>query len=376
MTETEGALVESRHLDHMVVGFVAALRDAGLTVPVGSTIVFRRSLELVGVDRSLAVYWAGRATLVTCPEDLDVFDAVFDAYWQHRDQPGEQPEPEIEHLTIALDDGADDGEGGEVADEPDVVLRWSPAEVLREKDFALCSNDELEEAQRLMMRMRFATRLRPSHRHEPARHDRGRDDLRRTVREALRTEGEPMRRATTVKRQQPRRLVLLLDVSGSMESYARALLRFIHAAVVARRRVEAFALGTRLTRLTKELSSHDPDQAFRQATGAVVDWSGGTRLGAVLTDFNDQWGVRGMARGAVVVVLSDGWDRGDPGVLGEQMARLHRVAHRVVWVNPLKSTPGYAPLAGGMAAALPHVDEFIEGHNLASLEQLAAVVAA
>jgi hypothetical protein len=146
--------------------------------------------------------------------------------------------------------------------------------------------------------------------------------------------------------------------------------------VAGRRRgqVEVFALGTRVTRLTRELATHDPDAALRRAAGAVVDWSGGTRLGDGLARFNDRWAVRGLARGAIVVVLSDGWDRGDPAVLGEQMARLGRVAHRIVWVNPLKASPGYAPLAAGMAAALPYVDTFVEGHSVASLEALAEVV--
>jgi uncharacterized protein len=169
--------------------------------------------------------------------------------------------------------------------------------------------------------------------------------------------------------------VLLCDVSGSMEPYARALLRFLHGAVVGRGRVEAFALGTRLTRITRELSSRDPDAALAAAGRRVVDWSGGTRLGDGLREFTDRWGQRGMARGAVVVIFSDGWDRGDPGELGEQMARLSRLAYRVVWVNPLKASPGFAPLARGMAAALPHVDEFVEGHSLASLEELAEVIA-
>jgi hypothetical protein len=168
--------------------------------------------------------------------------------------------------------------------------------------------------------------------------------------------------------------VLLLDVSGSMEPYARAFVRFLHAAVVSRSRVEAFALGTRLTRITRELTSRDPDAAVRAAARRVVDWSGGTRLGAALRQFNDVWGVRGMARGAVVVIVSDGWDRGDPEVLAEQMARLARVAHRIVWVNPLKASPGYAPLAKGMAAALPHVHYFVEGHSLDALAELTRVI--
>jgi uncharacterized protein with von Willebrand factor type A (vWA) domain len=171
-----------------------------------------------------------------------------------------------------------------------------------------------------------------------------------------------------------RRLVLLLDVSGSMEPYARAMLRFVHAAVAGRQRVEAFSLGTRLTRVTRELNSRDPDLALRQASQRVQDWSGGTRLGECLRAFNDEWGVRGLARGAIVVILSDGWDRGDPAVLGEQMLRLQRVTYDLIWVNPLKVSPGYAPLARGMAAALPYVDHFVEGHSLAAMEELANVI--
>jgi uncharacterized protein with von Willebrand factor type A (vWA) domain len=159
-----------------------------------------------------------------------------------------------------------------------------------------------------------------------------------------------------------------------MEPYARGLVRFAHAAVVGRTRVEAFTLGTRCTRITRELRSRDPDVALRAAAAAVDDWSGGTRLGDGLQAFNDQWGVAGLARGATVVILSDGWDRGDPEVLGEQVARLHRVAHRVIWVNPLMAGPGFAPIARGMAAALPHVDELVEGHSLRSLEALAEVI--
>jgi uncharacterized protein with von Willebrand factor type A (vWA) domain len=168
--------------------------------------------------------------------------------------------------------------------------------------------------------------------------------------------------------------VFLCDVSGSMEPYARALVRFLHTVVVARGQVEAFALGTRLTRITRELSSRDPDVALTAAARQVVDWSGGTRLGEGLRTFNDEWGIRGLARGAIVVIISDGWERGDPALLAEQMMRLSRVAHRIVWVNPLKATPGYAPLAAGMAAALPYVDDFVAGHSLASLEDLAEVL--
>jgi uncharacterized protein with von Willebrand factor type A (vWA) domain len=226
-----------------------------------------------------------------------------------------------------------------------------------------------------MARLRFTTHRRRSRRQIPVKGAGDRPDLRRTVRWAIRHQGEAMRRAYTEQATRPRRLVLILDVSGSMEPYARALLRFAHAAVVARAKVEVFVLGTRLTRLTKHLTSRDPDAAIRQAFPQVKDWAGGTRLGEGIQRFNNDWGVRGMARGAVVVILSDGWDRGDPALLASEMQRLHRITYDLIWVNPLKATPGYAPLAAGMSAALPHVDRFIEGHSFASLEQLAAILA-
>jgi uncharacterized protein with von Willebrand factor type A (vWA) domain len=187
----------------------------------------------------------------------------------------------------------------------------------------------------------------------------------------------PIERAWKVQVFRPRRIVFLMDVSGSMEPYARALARFAHAAVGSRRigHVEVFAFGTRLTRITKQLTRRDPDAALSAATESVEDWSGGTRIGSVLQEFNDRWGVRGMARGAIVVICSDGWDRGDPELVASEMGRLSRVAHRVVWVNPLKASPGYAPLARGMAAALPFVDQFVEGHAVQSLETLAGVIA-
>ncbi|MEO8163015.1 MAG: VWA domain-containing protein, partial [Ilumatobacteraceae bacterium] len=258
--------------------------------------------------------------------------------------------------------------------EPSLTLRFSAAETLREKDFAEYSEVELRESQRLMHRLRLAGQPRRSMRFHSSRRRSSQHDLRRTVRASLANEGEPILRYWREPGKRLRRLVVLLDVSGSMEPYARALLRFMHSAVVGRQRVEAFAFGTRLTRITKELSNHDPDKALALASAQVPDWSGGTRLGESLRRFNDTWGVRGMARGAIVVVLSDGWDRGDPEILAEQMQRLKRVAYRVVWVNPLKVTPGYAPLARGMAAALPFVDHFVEGHSLASLEHLTDVI--
>jgi hypothetical protein len=363
--------------DRAAVAFTRLLRAAGLAVPVGATLQFAEALACVGCDRRERVYWAGRATLVKRPEDVATYDRAFAAFWLRAttaDASGDEPAVPV---LLAFDvPGGDDDEPGHDAGDgaPVVAVRWSPTEVLRHRDFAAYTAAEFAEARRLMADLRLAGALRRSRRRRPVARARGAPDVRRTVRRALRAGGEPVHRAFVAPGVQPRRLVLLLDVSGSMEPYARAFVRFLHAAVVSRSRVEAFAMGTRVTRITRELSSRDPDAAVAAAARRVVDWSGGTRLGECVKSFNETWGVRGLARGAIVVVLSDGWDRGDPAVLREQMARLARVAYRIVWVNPLKATPGYAPLAQGMAAALPLVDDFVEGHSLAALETLAEVI--
>ena len=365
-------------LDSHLVGFVDLLRRAGLAVPLGSTLDFGRALAEIGISTRSGVYWAGRATLVRRQEDVGTYDEAFERHWMSA-AAGSVAVAEQPTITLLLDvpedaavpdvdDGASDGDGDHIS------VRWSRTEVLASRDFADCTADELAELHDLMGGLRLFGATRRCRRLRPALH-RGRPDLRRTVRAALRTGGEPIHRAFSEPGVRPRRLVLLLDVSGSMEPYARALIRFLHAAMVGRRDVEAFALGTRLTRLTRELSTRDPDAALARAAVAVTDWSGGTRLGDGLRVFNDKWGVPGMARGATVVILSDGWDRGEPSVMEEQMGRLHRVAHQVVWVNPLKASPGYAPIARGMAAALPHVDRFVEGHSLDSLRSLVAVLA-
>jgi uncharacterized protein with von Willebrand factor type A (vWA) domain len=362
-----------------VHGFLAELRRAGVRVPVGSALLYAEALARLQAEPA-ALYWAGRATLVHRPEEIAPYDEAFARYWLgRRAGVAAEPAPE-ESVTLATDDpDAPEAPEPDVADDddpgPDLALRFSRTEVLRARDFATLDAGEQAEVNRLMADLRMAGALQRSRRRRPSRRTRGRPDLRRTVRASLRTGGEPVRRLTTVPSDRPRRVVLLADVSGSMEPYSRALVRFAHVAVAARARVEAFTLGTRLTRLTRELTTRDPDQALARAAAAVPDWSGGTRLGEALRRFNDQWGMRGVARGAVVVILSDGWDRGEPDELVEQMARLRRVAHRIVWVNPLKASPGYEPLARGMAAALPFVDEFVEGHSLDSLEELARIIA-
>ncbi len=378
----KGAGFANTGVDQMAVAFARVLRRNGLPVPVGTVVTYAEALAAVGVESGSRVYWAGRAVLVRRPEDLALYNVAFSAFWfGHM---GEKPEAIVENsVTLAIDDedGNDEDDEPDTPDDSDpgdvITVRFSAAETLRNKDFAEYSAEEFAEARTAMQSLRILGSPRRSRRLRPVTGTRAtrRPDVRRTVRRALRTDGLAVRRAFLQQSEKPRRIVLLLDVSGSMEAYARALLRFSQAAVVGRGRVEVFALGTRLTRITRELTNRNPDEALRRASSRVLDWSGGTRLGEGIRSFNDQWGVRGMARQSIVVVLSDGWDRGDPAQLGEQMQRLHRVAYRVIWVNPLKAAPGYQPLARGMAAALPHVDTFIEGHSLASLEELAKVFA-
>ncbi|MEQ8437752.1 MAG: VWA domain-containing protein [Ilumatobacter fluminis] len=370
----------TRDAGEIAVAFTRVLRGAGVRVPTSSTIAFGEALAELGVDHRDHTYWAGRATLVRRPEDIELYDRAFAVFWEHAaaNTIFELTEEEEIQLVVDSDDEDDDGDTPDEADpsdEPTIELRFSATEILRRKDFADYSPTELEQAQQLMSRLRLAGSPRRSLRLTSADSRTARPDLRRTVRAAMRAHGEPMRRHYLQPSTRPRRLVLLLDVSGSMEPYARALIRFVHAAVAGRQKVEAFALGTRLTRITRELASRDPDEAVSRAAVAVADYGGGTRLGDGLRIFNDEWGQRGMARGAIVVVLSDGWDRGDPEVLAEQMQRLQRVAYKLIWVNPLKVTPGYAPLARGMAAALPFVDEFVEGHSIDAIEHLADVIA-
>lgn len=372
----QGRQVDRSKLAILAAGFVDALRRAGVDVPIGATLQYVQALAAVNSVNRSARYWCGRTTLITRSEDFMTYHRVFGRYWVGADF--DESDELVTTTTVAVDETADGLEGGDLDDEnssePDIAMRYSAVEVLRDKDFADYDRQELAELSHLASRLRIGGAMRRSRRQRRSLRRQGQPDLRRTVRRALAHGGEPIDRAYRRKSEQPRRVVLLLDISGSMESYSRALLRFVHATVLARGRVEAFALGTRLTRLTREMATLDPDRSLANAAAAVDDWSGGTRLGESLQAFNDEWAVRGMARGAVVVILSDGWDRGEPELMAEQMARLQRVAYRIVWANPLKATDGYAPLARGMAAALPFLDEFVEGHSLRALEQLAIAV--
>lgn len=364
--------------ERSVAGFLDALRVAGLPVAVGSAILHAEALTLLEADPD-SLYWAGRITLTRSPAEIDLFDTVFARWWTAPAVATTELVTEQQRV-IGVDGSDGDGPDDPPADadsqeapEPDWSLRFSAVETLRSRDFADLDDLERTQLASLLADLRLLGSLRRSRRRRRVHHG-GRPDLRRTVRASMRTGGEPLRRAMTAPSRRPRRVVLLADISGSMELYSRVLMQFAHAAVASGADVETFAIGTRLTRLTRELTTHDPDRALARAAAAVPDWSGGTRLGAALRRFNDDWGVRGMARGAIVVILSDGWDRGEPSELAEQMQRLSRVAHRIVWVNPLRASTGYEPTARGMAAALPFVDDFIDGHSLDSLEHLARLV--
>ncbi|MEU4130074.1 vWA domain-containing protein [Streptomyces wuyuanensis] len=367
----------------VLVGFARALRAAGLDAGPDRVQTFLRALDVLGPRRRTDVYWAGRLTLCGGQDDLDRYDRVFAGYFGPRDRPeGPRarplpPAPPPPRLVVRPTDRVPGGAREEERRPGAAAALASPAEVLRHRDVAELTAAERDQVRRLLAAFSLRGEPRRSARLRPAR--RGVVDPRRTVRDWLRRGGEPARLRRRARAERPRRVVLLVDVSGSMAAYADALLRFAHAAAHrgpagSRSATEVFTVGTRLTRVTAALEHRDPDAALAAVAAAVPDWRGGTRLGEMLRAFLDRWGQRGMARGAVVVVLSDGWERGDPALLAAQMRRLHRLAHRVVWANPRKARPGYAPLAAGMAAALPSVDAFVEGHSLAALEHLAAVV--
>jgi uncharacterized protein len=360
----------------------AAMRAGGARVGVGELLGAHRALAAVDPSDRAAAYFALRSTLCSRHDDLGAFDAAF-AEWFGAGRP-EQPEP-----PPALDDVArvvlpSFGVPAVAPPAPEleaeiVPAAWSEVELLREKDFADYTAAERHLARRMMRTVAASLPTRASRRTRPALR-RGtpphaaRPDLRRTMRASLRTQGDPLERHWREPGERPRPLVLVCDVSGSMEPYARMLLVYLQACVAVGRRVEAFVFGTRLTRVTAELRGRDPDRALERAAHATQDWSGGTRIGEALATLNREHGRR-LGRSAVVVLLSDGWDRGEPQQLEREMARLGRCSHRLIWLNPLKAHPDYEPLTRGMQAALPYVDHFLAGNSLASLEQLASTLA-
>ena len=336
---------------------------------------FTQALGILGIGASQKVYWAGRSCLLTAPAQISLYNQVFQSYWLGRLDPLEQSSQEQAlQSELTFDDEAASLEEQEDSADENLFVSYSPAETLSHKDFADYTPAEREEAKKAIARMKISGPKRISRRLQPSKSRSSRLDLKRISKLATQTAGEPIRQVYLKSSQASRRLILLLDISGSMQDYARALTRFAHTAKVSLGNVEIFALSTSLTRLTRELSVKDPDLALKNASLAASDWSSGTRLGEGIEAFNSQWGARGLARGAVVIILSDGWDKGDPQKLSEQMARLKRIAHKVIWVNPLKATKDYEPLAQGMAAALPWIDDFVEGHSLFSLKNLVQII--
>jgi uncharacterized protein with von Willebrand factor type A (vWA) domain len=371
------------------------LRARGLPVGTGRILTFVRGVEAIGLTDRTSLYWTARATLVAGRADIDMFDEAFEA-WFRSLRLDDEPElslefslpPDAEDLEFGDGEMADatgvstaaswqhagDDEETAEADEAALRLVASAVEVLRAKSFAYLTEDERQRVARLIRELSIRVPIERTRRMRAA--NKGATlDVRRTLRRSLRTQGEPFDRAWRARRTRTRPLVLILDVSGSMAPYSRALLQFGYAAMAAGRRVEVFCFGTRLTRVTRVLRTKDPDRAMHEIGRIVADWEGGTRIGESLKSLLDGWSQRAALRGAVVVLCSDGLERGDPELLRAQMARLRRLAYRVVWANPLKGSPRYEPLARGMAAALPSVDVFLSGHNLESLEALAAALA-
>jgi len=374
VTSTPLAPTASHDAAEVLAGFARAVRYAGVGVTLDRSQAFLRAVALVGAGDRDGVFWAGRATLCASVDELETYDAVFGSWFGGGTvQPLRNRSPVRQVRQADLDDGEGDGED-DGADASRIHALASRTEVLRHRDVATLSRAERAEVRRLFGRLRSRPPARLSPRRRPSR--RGEVDARRTVREQLRRGGEPAAlefRAPVVK---PRRVVVLVDVSGSMGPYADSLLRWAHVLTTANRsRTEVFTIGTRLTRVTRAMRLRDGEAALEAAGSAVPDWSGGTRLGESLQVFLDRWGQRAVARGAVVVVMSDGWERGDSTLLAEQMQRLRRLAHRVVWVNPHQGKDGYAPVQSGIVAALPYVDEFIAGHSMATFEKALEVVA-
>ena len=369
--------------------FAARLRAAGMAVGPDHAVRWAEVLELTKPARAGELYWTARVTFLSSRGDLDRFDAVFRAVFGGLDDiaevRGQTPSLRrtarnelLASSTAPLEDaGGAEGEprSGPGGSGSGAEARWAPwrsrasaAERLVSTDFASLRDDELEALERFVKALTGSLPMRRSRRRRRQRAG-DRPDLRATLRRSRRHGGDPAVLERRLRRRRPRRLVALLDVSGSMEPYTRVFLQALWAATRAAR-AETFVFGTRLTRLTPSLGSSDPDAALSLAAGRVPDWSGGTRIGRSMKAFLDLYGRRGMARGAIVLILSDGWERDDPALLGAQMASLARLAHRIIWVNPRSAAPGFEPLAGGMAAALPHLDLLTSGNDLAALERV------
>jgi uncharacterized protein len=391
-------VLEVVDLPALAAAFGRRLHAAGLPVSPERSTRFARAVALAAPATRARLYWTARAVFVSAHEQVDLFDAVFGSVFDGRADPaarrgdpssppldapkagGRAPTPGARPIappggavwTSAPAAAAEDGRAD--APERDAPLAMASAEErLARKSFAALEPQELAAVRELMARLELATPLRRSRRAHSGRRGE-RIDLRRTIRSSLRTGGDPVHHARRRRRSRPRPLVVLCDISGSMEPYARAYVQFLQSAAGGGAHAEAFVFATRLTRLTRALRGRNPQAAIERAATAAPDWSSGTRIGEALRAFNDGFGRRGLARGAVVVVLSDGWEHGDPALVAREMARLARLAHRIVWVNPRAAARGFAPLAAGMAAALPHCDALLSGHSLQALAAVAEAI--
>jgi hypothetical protein len=389
--------VETIELDlpPLVGAFSRRLHEAGVPVTPARSIEFTRALTLVRPITRRRLYWTARSVFVSDPAQVNAFDGVFFSIFSNQvtgedfapdevrtaDAPATDRAPSAKQAEGELTSGGTWAAPGETGDddesaELEVPLALASAEeMLRRKSFDALDPDELAQLYRLMSRLELATPLRRTRRYEKGRRGE-RIDMRRTLRSSLRTAGDPVRLARRRRRIAPRRLVLLCDISGSMEPYARAYLQFLACAAGSGPNAEAFVFATRLTRLTRALASRNPERAIQRAAAAAPDWSSGTRIGDALREFNDRHGRRGMARGAVVVILSDGWERGDPQLVGREMQRLARLAHRIVWVNPRVSSETFSVQSGGMVAALPYCDALVSGHSFQALGEVVEAIGA
>ncbi|MEA2191299.1 MAG: uncharacterized protein QOI73_1420 [Solirubrobacteraceae bacterium] len=395
--------VEDVELDlPAVVGaFSQRLHEAGMPVTPSQTQQYARSLSLTKPISRRRLYWTTRAVFVTGFIQVPTFDRVFREVFgsaakndfddsevelepappkDNEEAPESETDDEIDSEDSAggsdISQSSGSGDDEDESEEIEVpILSASEEEELSEKHFSALQSHELAALYRLMVRLDLATPLRRTRRRKKGRHGEHMD-MRRTLRNSLKTGGDPIKLARRRRRVHKRKLVLLCDISGSMEPYARAYLQFLHCARASGPDHEAFVFATRLTRLTKQLAGRNPQRAIRRATEAVEDWSSGTRIGDALKSFNDRYGRRGMARGSVIVILSDGWERGDPEMVSREMERLARLAYRIVWVNPRVSAPGFQPKAGGLVAALPFCNALVSGHNLNALDEVADAIAA
>ncbi len=361
----------------VLVNFVRELRSAGLAAGTGDAAAYCAAMVPLDPTDLVDLYWAGRTTLVRRREDIGGYDEVFRRYFLDAGSPAAELltvkarlTTDEAVLTIPLTDP--EGEGHE----EQAVLGWmaSDVESLKGKSFAACTAEELAALRRIMARIRLTPPRRRTRRTAPARSGRS-PDLRRTLRESMRMHGEPAELLWRQRRVRLRPLIFILDISGSMADYSRNLLQFAYSARRAAARVEVFCFGTRLTRVTKALDHRNPDAALQRAAGEVFDWEGGTRIGESLDAFVRGWGRRGVCRGGVVVICSDGLDRGDPEVLAAAMERLSRLCHTLLWMNPHKGDDAqFRPSTLGMMVAAPHIDLMLSGHDLRSLEELAALL--